>query len=152
MRHQRQPTGWSCLATSFAMALDLPVSALMDLVGHDGSEIVWPSLADPICRRGHHPQEMVLAAHGLGFSVTPFEAYPSSIGAPGVEPFLVPMRGEADDRMRAIMSDATGVLTGTDWKGRRHAVAWDGRRMLDPAQGRDFSIETFWLVRKIKSA
>ncbi len=137
------------------MALGIPVTMLIKLVGHDGSEIVWPELSEPLRRRGHHVQEMIYVAHQLEFSVTPFEAFPVSLGKAGAEPFTVPMIPQAGERMPRIMDGTTGVVTGENPKRRPHAVAWDGRSLIDPG-GLDYGIgdfhmETYWLVRKIKS-
>lgn len=137
------------------MALDVPVTRLIVLIGHDGSEIVWPELPEPLRRRGHHVQEMIYVSHQLGFSVTPFEAFPVSLGKAGTTPFTVPMIPQAEERMPGVMQEAVGVVTGENPNRRPHAVAWDGHAILDPG-GQDYGIddfhmETFWLVRKIKS-
>lgn len=152
---QRSPNRWSCLASSFAMALDVPIDSLIKMVGHDGSEIVWPELPEPTRRRGHHVQEMIYAAYCLGFSVTPFEAFPTSLGRAGTNSFTVPMILQAEERMPRIMKGAVGVVTGENPRRRPHAVAWDGHTLFDPGgldYGiSDFHMETFWLVLKIKS-
>jgi hypothetical protein len=152
---QRSPNRWSCLVSSFAMALGVPIRELIIIVGHDGSEIIWPELPEPSRRRAHHPQEMIYAASILGFSVTPFEAFPCSVGKVGADPFLVPMIIPAEERMPRIMSGAIGVLTGETPRGQAHAVAWDGYRVLDPSglvyDAQDFRLEVFWHVLKIKS-
>lgn len=137
------------------MALGTPVKVLINIVGHDGSEIIWPDLPEPLRRRGHHVQEMIYAAYQLGFAVTPFEAFPVSLGKAGTDQFVVPMIPQADERMPRIMTGNTGVVTGENPKRRPHAVAWDGHKILDPGgldYGiNDFHMETFWLVLKIKS-
>lgn len=152
---QRSPNRWSCLVSSFAMALGVPVEQLINTVGHDGSEIIWPELPEPSRRRGHHPQEMIYAAANLGFSVTPFEAFPVSLGAVGANPFVVPMSIPVEERMRLVMRGEVGVITGETMQGLAHAVAWNGSNILDPS-GReyaleDFRLEMFWRVLKIKA-
>jgi hypothetical protein len=98
---------------------------------------------------------MIYAAYRLGFTVTPFEAFPVSLGKAGTTPFTVPMTPQVDERMTNVMTGNIGVVTGQNPNRRPHAVAWDGHRLLDPG-GLDYGIgdfhmETFWLVLKIKS-
>ena len=57
-RPQRQPNEWSCLPTSFAICLGVPVHDIFDWVGHDGSEIIYQGVPEPYCRRSFHPQEI----------------------------------------------------------------------------------------------
>lgn len=137
------------------MVLDMPVAQLINIVGQDGSEIVWPELPEPLRRRGFHIQEMIYASHNLGYSVTPFEAFPASLGKLGATPFSVPMIPQADQRMPEIMDGNIGVITGVSPRRCPHAVAWNGQSLLDPGGLQygisDFQLEVFWLVRKIKS-
>ena len=73
MRLIPPPNAWSCLPTSFAMAIGYPVEDLITLIGHDGSPIQWPQFPEPKCRRGFHHQECVSAVWNLGFATTQFE-------------------------------------------------------------------------------
>jgi len=41
------------------MVLDIPVADLFGLVGHDGSEIAFPALPDPMARRGRHAGRVI---------------------------------------------------------------------------------------------
>ena len=59
MLKQKQPNGWSCLPTSFAIALGVPVSDIFDYLEHDGSEEVFPGREEPYNRRSFHPQELI---------------------------------------------------------------------------------------------
>jgi hypothetical protein len=65
----RQPTPWSCLPTAFAMTSGVSMKEILEVIGHDGSEICWPDLEEPFCRRGFCVQEIVVAGLILGFSV-----------------------------------------------------------------------------------
>ena len=76
MRLLRKPERWMCLPTSFAMVLDLPLSAIFDEIGHDGSQIIWPDLPEPTCRRGFHPQELIHVCLNHGHAATRVELYP----------------------------------------------------------------------------
>ena len=73
---QLKPNKWSCAVTAFAMALHVPVQELIQEIGHDGSEIVFPELEEPMRRRGFHSQELIYAAWKRGFTVTPIELMP----------------------------------------------------------------------------
>ncbi len=81
MRMQIKPNRWSCAVTAFAIALDMPVAKLIEDIGHDGGQIIWPDLNDPMRRRGFHSQELVEAVHTRGYHCTPIEISPT-IGCP----------------------------------------------------------------------
>lgn len=129
------------------MAVDVPLDRVLELVGHDGSEIVWPNLRDPQRRRSFHSQELIHAAHELGYSVTPFESLPSSLPAEGESPLDV----DVASRFEKVLYGSEGVLTGIGKSGMRHAVAWDGAEILDPSDSikrvEEFAVEVFWLIR-----
>lgn len=61
MYNQVQPNAWSCLPTAFATATSIQVQEIIELIGHDGSEILFPALSEPKCRRAFHPQEVTKA-------------------------------------------------------------------------------------------
>jgi hypothetical protein len=65
------------MITALAMTLDIPVSELVEDVGHDGSEVIFPLLKEPMCRKGFHSQEIVRLAFKSGFAMTPFELFPT---------------------------------------------------------------------------
>jgi len=73
---QIKPHKWSCSVTAFAMALRVPVAELIEKIGHDGSQIIFPALEDPMCRRGFHSQELIRVAWQYGFACTPIELFP----------------------------------------------------------------------------
>ena len=75
MRLLRKPERWMCLPASFAMVLDLPLADIFDEIGHDGSQIVWPDLPEPMCRRGFHPQELIHLCLNHGYAATRVELY-----------------------------------------------------------------------------
>ena len=66
MELQQRPEPWMCMPLAFAMALDMPVADLLAAIGHDGSEIVFPSLPEPLCRRCFHIQELIQVALSRG--------------------------------------------------------------------------------------
>lgn len=149
---QRSPNGWSCVPTAFAMCLEHKVEHLLTWLDHDGSEIIWPYLPEPYCRRGFHIQEMILIAHVLGFTCTPFEALPLSCPVGAKKPYEVQMGETPNDRMIKLLTDNWGVLTGIGKSGKPHAVAWDGFKIHDPNYSiydiTSFTLETFWQIRK----
>ncbi len=153
MIHQLQPNSWSCLLTSFAMAYDMPVVDLVDLVGHDGSEIYWPTLMPPNNRRGFHIQELIMAGNALGFTVTPFEPRPVLISADQMfQGHPMPINQDRWlERFTAIMAISRGVVTGETARGSRHAVAWNMGKVFDPSGQINnlddgFQIQCYWRV------
>lgn len=148
---QESPNKWSCLPTSFAMALDKEVQQVLSLVGHNGSEIIWPKLKEPYCRRSFHIQEMILISYALGYTCTPFEAIPVSKPLGATEPYAIDI-ATPQGRMNDLLFDNYGVLIGLGKSGLPHAVAWDGYQIFDPNGTiyniSSFTLETFWYMRK----
>jgi hypothetical protein len=131
------------------MVFDISVQSLLKAIGHDGSEIWWPFLPEPNCRRTFHIQEMIDFSWKYGYNVTPFEALPMSIGRADAEPVNVPLN---PTRLIPIMANQEGVLTGVTLLGQAHAIAWDGLSCYDPDARictiEDFKIDTFWAISK----
>lgn len=128
---QLKPNRWSCSVTSWAMALHVPVSELIEKIGHDGGDIIFPSLDEPRCRRGFHPQELVLAAWDYGFACTPIELFPALKTADGGHEFH--LLSEADcwapfsNRIKANF----GVLEG-QCRRCQHSVHFRSGYIFDP--------------------
>jgi hypothetical protein len=133
MRLQIKPQRHLCLPTSFAMALDIPVAALLDEVGHDGSEIVFPDLPEPSCRRGFHVQELIDVALRRRFAVTPVELFPVLAHTDTRHRTL---RLDNWWRFESVLRNSRGVLDGTGCH-CGHAVAYDHGHIFDP-DGRDY--------------
>lgn len=133
------------------MALGVTVEFVVDSLGHDGSEVVWPALPEPYCRRAFHIQELVFLAWQLGYTATPFEACPTSQGRADVEPIVLQMRTTPHERMSLVMESQPGVMVGETLQGQPHAVAWDGVDCHDPngttygPQG--FRLRSFWAIK-----
>jgi|WetSurMetagenome_2_1015567.scaffolds.fasta_scaffold263931_2 hypothetical protein len=125
---------WCCMPAAFAIALNVDVLEFIQRIGHDGGEIIWPSLKDPCRRRGFHIQECIDVASKLGFSVTPFEMFPRHAPAEPVPAYTVVFGGTEEAAMRrfaSIVYRTRGVLTGyTSAAG--HAVAYDQGTVYDP--------------------
>lgn len=131
------------MATSFAIVLGIDVKHVLDEIGHDGSLIVNPELAEPNNRRGHHVQECIEACLTRGFAVTPVELFPR-LGWAGRFPSMgmpytwdVHFGGNAEGNWRRFLrhiETSRGVITG---QGRScgHAVAYEHGRVYDPDGG-----------------
>lgn len=146
----KSPNGWSCLPCSFATVLGVTLEEILEYVGHNGSDIMWPELPEPKCRKGFHIQEMISFSFEKGRTVTPFEPVPLSIPVEGAKPCIITFRYGAQNRMNSLLTGRNGVL-----EGNGHAVAWYNGIIHDPALGinrlEDFPIRRFWLISKIKS-
>lgn len=151
---QRQPNAWSCILCAVAMALDEGWRKLIGEIGHDGSEIVLPTLPDPARRRGFHLQELIPLALKRGFAVTPLEALPYST-PDGKSEFPVDFKIKPEKRFQLYMVHSRGILTGLahQW---RHAVAWNGEKIYDsrgliyPFLDCKIDIDTYWRFDRIE--
>ena len=114
MELQHRPEPWMCMPLAFAMALDMPVADLLAAIGHDGSEIVFPSLPEPLCRRCFHVQELIQVALSRGLAVTPVELFPvlqpTEVG-PFHKTVLYPDNNWR--RFEATIQASRGVIDGT---------------------------------------
>lgn len=77
MKLQKQ-TSDNCMLYSFAMALDSDVESLVKELGHDGTEVWWPSLIGSQSKRSFNPQEFVDVCLNRGYSLTLVEFLPRS--------------------------------------------------------------------------
>ncbi len=149
--HQTKPNRWSCSITAAAMALNIPVAQLIERLGHDGSEIVFPKLPEPMCRRGFHSQELIHLAWNLGCAVTPIELHPRITTEFGSNSVHVMFDGFPDTnwqdnnlkRFMDILRHSAGVLEGAG-KTCRHAVYYTNGMIYNPDGGPiyEFSKET----------
>jgi DNA-directed RNA polymerase specialized sigma24 family protein len=117
------------------MVLDISAADFFGLVGHDGSQIAFPMLPDPMARRGLHIQECITACMKLGNAVTPIELFPViQATTPGEDNIIVLFGDDESANWRCFeqtIQASTGVLEGI---GRRclHAVAYDHGMIFDP--------------------
>lgn len=142
-----QPNAWSCLLASFAMAFDMPLDELTNLIGHDGSSIVYPDAPEPSGRRCFHVQEFIHLGFSLGFYIVQFDAYPTLCVYEDREIII-----NLTESFKKVLQITKGVLTGTGPNGGRHAAFWDMRQVIDPNgyyyAVDQFGIESFFSVRK----
>lgn len=148
MKLLRQPNRWSCLPVSFCMVLDITYERMIELVGHDGSEIIYKKYEEPICRRSFHIQEMIDVCIFHDYSITQIEKSSTLVNKYGKEYAIdFPLT-----RLKRYLLDYTGVLVGTGHLGTPHAVAWDGVYIYDPNGTKypldHFNIDSFFLVVK----
>jgi hypothetical protein len=116
------------------MAMGMSLESLLEQVGHDGSEIVFPWLPEPKCRRGFHIQEMIHVATRQGLSVTPYEIVPAIAASDSTAQVKVLIDGSHDKRLAmfdVIVNTNRGVITGQGLS-CQHAVAFDCGRIYDP--------------------
>lgn len=120
---------------------------MVKAIGHDGSEVKWPNLPEPNCRRGFHPQELIYLGDRFGFVTTTFEPRAALISPGGKDEVVIAF----DARFEKIVMESNGVLTG-EINGQRHSVAWVNGKVLDPSEGRlttldDFQIQTYYRIK-----
>jgi hypothetical protein len=128
---QQRPEPWMCMPLAFAMALELPVGELLEELGHDGSELAFPNLPEPACRRGFHIQELVHVALSRGFALTPVELFPVLESADGKQTQTILYRDNNWKRFADILAASRGVIDGAGFR-FRHMVAYDQGRIFDP--------------------
>jgi len=140
-----------CLVFSLAMLLDESPDALIEELGHDGTEVWWPDWPVPHCYRGHHIQEVIDLCLGRGIFLTPIEFYPCTASAksPHVSRPIWPLT-RASARFQDYIRGKPGLLIGQAASGGGHACAWDGHIVWDP-NGRkyplsDFRISECWIL------
>lgn len=149
MELQIQPNRWSCIVTSAAMVFNKPLADVIAKLGHDGSEILWPSLAEPVCRRAFHIEEIQYIAREYGFLLVPYS------GRFGYNP-----SGDPDGyiqvydftKWKEVAEKQSGILLGRYTNSPKyHAVAWDSKEGLiyDPCGPivpglNSFEVESFY--------
>ena len=133
---------WSCLPRAFAIALRVDAADFIKHIGHDGGQVIWPTLKDPARRRGFHIQECIDVASRAGFAVTPFEMFPCHTPAFTVPSYTIVYgcsEQAAYDRFRGIVYRTRGVITGHG-NVVAHAVAYRNGTIVDP-NGRVYAFE-----------
>lgn len=156
---QIQPNRWSCSVTAWAMAMDMDVQDLIEIIGHDGSE-KHGDYPDPSGRVGFHFSELTLAALKLGYSFTPVQLFPVSL----IESTPVQIKyqmGSWDnwDVFRTLIQTERGVIDGI--VRHNHSVAFDRGHIYDPSgmqfpysrdacELRGFVTRQLWIMKSIQ--
>ena len=135
MRLLTQNNRWSCVLYSVAMCINRDPSELITHLGHDGSEILYPDLQDPYCRRAFAIEEFATYLYNHSFCLMPFVRGGNCNGKD--------IYFRCDPPLHMV-----GVLTYG-----RHAVAWDGHEVFDPiglVRKLDYSWDVFWMIVLLK--
>lgn len=106
----------------------MPVEQLISLIGHDGSEILWPHLSEPKKRKSFHPQEIIQVLYQKGYLVTYFEKI-AELSPDGCERRPIHL---SDEVISEITNAAYGVAIVQRSMFLRHAVAFCASKMYDP--------------------
>ncbi len=114
---------YQCTTYSTAMILGITHEEVLELLGHDGRDIVNESGVGSAKYRGVHIQEIQNICCGMGKALIPYEPIPNLAGAP-IECWGTYIQ-------REIMPGSVGLILGHNRSGR-HCVAWDGNKILDP--------------------
>jgi len=129
---QTSPNNWSCVPYAFATATGIEVTTLLDTIGHDGSEIIFPDLEEPFCRRGFLGQEVVLALYSLGWLASEFQFEPFGF-YDDTHAFTIEYSSDMKKSLSNLLENSIGVVCGAiKTTGKQHAVAWDGKQCYDP--------------------
>jgi hypothetical protein len=132
------------------MVMDIMPKVIYDMLGHDGSEIIYPDLKDPYRRRSFHIQEMISVALKLGFVPCPIDKdiiFGQMVDKDGVEIEHPQYALTIERHLEHYLALRPGVIQ-TPY----HAVAWNHQeqRVYDPAgQKRDLNdvdVITFWAM------
>ena len=156
MQRVEQPNRWSCLPAAFATVLELDFGTITTLIGHDGSDILYPELKEPFNHRGFHIQELIRVAWQLGYSVTQFQVLPQMQHGEHYRQLYHWTDGQK--QMSVLLAQANAVITGLNDAGNHHAIAWDCAkgRMLDPARHvcnvNSFRVESVWMLQRFAAS
>lgn len=146
MQLVKKDTRWGCLPAAFATVTDSTLEEIYDFCGHDGSEIVWPQLYDPLRRRSFHIQEMTSFCLSKNFSVTTIARRFCCTQDLAPDEILVFDNDITNARFHDYLQHYYGVLIGEG-----HAVAWDGHDILDPDGDikHSYQFDYFFIVAKL---
>lgn len=134
MKFQGQPNRWSCSVAAAAMIMDVPIADVIERIGHDGSEIVFPDLPFPGCYAGFDIQEIIDVALHFGWSVTGVESRPH-VTNDGKQTRELFSEEKVVARMGKYFDLFSGVVVGKSAGRWWHNVAWDheSQTWYDPA-------------------
>lgn len=164
----KSPSRAGCLAASLAMVLDKTYDEIIGLLGHDGTEVIFPELNVKTSRepqtnslRGFTEWEMVELLLQQGQAAIPIVAAPAIVppGRPDIAKVLF-TEDQVLERLSKHMQGNVGIICGWIAADRKHACAWDGEKVYDPKEPRIYgfddapdteriAIETFYRVLPI---
>jgi hypothetical protein len=122
MNLQTQPNRASCMLVSLAICMDTPYQELFTILGHDGTEVLWPEYPKPKCYRGFHECEISYLANAHGMQFTKYEKH-LHLGHS-----IYTVKGvNTPYNFDFLVSEGIGVLLDD-----KHAVACDHGKIYDP--------------------
>lgn len=134
MKLQTMRNPWTCMATSWAMVLNISVEDIFKEVGHDGSKLIWKELEDDrFNHAGHHIQELIDVALNHGVLPVSIHANPyHGHFLPGVQAQPLWDQEYNDKRISKYLKGNIAVLEGTVGFNFGHAVAYADECIFDP--------------------
>lgn len=157
----KQPNRWSCGLASLAMLFDSSVEEIVNLLGHDGSEIKWADYKEPFCRRAFHTQEFQDISNHFGFILSEIVGVPMLCAMNPEDAIPMWELEHCERRLMDYMNGNQGLIIGQYSLDKFHMCAWDGYEVLDPMEPRRYSLDSrdqqvitigsFWLKSKIAS-
>ena len=142
---------FDCILAAAAMVMDTDLAELKKLIGHAGSEVIFPNASEPYCFRGFHIQEIIDQAFLNNWSVMYIQR------KFGLDPFIGQdpsfIINVSSKRMATYLKKFPGIIAGVS-NNKNHAVAWDGKMIYDPSGSvytlREFNydIQEFWAFSK----
>ena len=132
-----------CMAEAFASILKTDVQNIYEYLGHDGSEIIWPELEEPLCRRTFHPQELIRFCLSHGHAVTQLEPEAELIPQCGYHGYNIKLKPISQF---IINNDYVACVIRDD--GCRHAIPVHRGQIIcnDPfLNGHDYEIKIIFL-------
>lgn len=145
---QKSPNSWSCLLTAFSIALQVPIENLINMIGHDGSEVTHAGLPEPLNRRGFHPQELIKVCLEQNLSATYIEMIPLSVPKYSSNVYYQPRIFDTGNWnwFRKNLFSTNGVIECRTAVGSGHAMAYEGQKIYadiyDPSGGKEFQLYT----------
>lgn len=138
MLNQVQPNLWSCLPTAFSTVTGISLENLLDEIGHDGSEIIFPDAPDPLSRKAFHPQECLIAIYKI-YLKNPqlqrryFSCISNELVCHNPKTDDIYIHEYPQDIFNLFLQNHNGVIIG-EIHDKMHAAAWDRIRQaaLDP--------------------
>lgn len=108
------------------MVLEMSLERMLDRIGHDGSEIIYPDLPEPRCRRSFHVQECLQVLDALGYAATAFDAI-GMLVTDDVHQTEISFATDFENHLQT----SNGVIMGQGCH-NRHAVAIADKMIYDP--------------------
>ena len=109
----------------------MDVSTLIEVIAHDGSEIMFEDLPEPLCRRAFNLQEIGFALWKLGYNFIGFDVEPLAII--DEEHIYTLTYPDVEERFKNLMAETIGIGCGRIINTQKtHAFAWNGEKAYDP--------------------